>query len=99
MRLPTTFSILGHTILVERRKPGWDALSKHGECNDETGEIHIKEGLLPSIEDMVILHEVIHMIDGLTCLHLSEEQVEGLGNGLYQFLAENNFDVRKGKGK
>jgi hypothetical protein len=95
MRLPTTFHILGHDVTVYRVKTGFYTSKKLAECNDETGEIHVKEGLLPSIEEMTVLHEVIHMIDGLMDIGLSEDQTSQLGNGLYQFLHDNNFDVRK----
>jgi hypothetical protein len=95
MRLPTEFNILGHKILVGRVKTCWDNDDKLGQCDTELGIIRVKEGLLPSLEENIVLHEVIHMISEFADIPLDEDQVVALGNGLYQFLKDNNFDVRK----
>jgi hypothetical protein len=66
-----------------------------GECDTELAVIRVKQGMEPTIEESTVLHEVMHFICDHLGLELEEQQVSALGQGLYQFLSDNNFDVRK----
>lgn len=95
MKLPRKLRLLGHDILVERVKIGLSASTTLGQYDSESGEIRVREGLEPSIEDATVLHEVVHVIDVTLCLSLSEDQVVGVAQGIFAFLADNDFMQRK----
>lgn len=95
MKLPTKFRILGHEVFVERVSAEFARAGKMAEVSVEQGVIRVKAGMEPTIEEATVLHEVVHFICHHLGLELEEEEVCGVAQGLYQFLSENNFDVRK----
>jgi hypothetical protein len=95
MKLPAKLRVLGHNILVERVKVGFTTTTVQGEYDSEQGIISVRMGMEPSIEEATVLHEVIHVIDVALDLGLSEDQVVGVAQGLFQFLADNEFMQRK----
>ena len=95
MKLPTKLRVLGHDILVKRVNVGLSMTRNIGEYDADHAVITVKMGLETSVEDATILHEVIHAIDNTLNLDMSEEQVTGVAQGIFQFLADNSFYTRK----
>ena len=81
--------ILGHPITVTRVKPSLKGMDNMGECESFKGTISIRSDLEESVYTATLLHEVLHMLDHYLELKLSEEQVTGLGEGLFSALRDN----------
>jgi hypothetical protein len=92
--------ILGHPIEVTTVKQLLKGSENLGECESNDGTIRIRADLEESIYTATLLHEILHMIDHYLELELSEEQVVGLGEGLFSTLRENpelTNKIRDGK--
>jgi hypothetical protein len=81
--------ILGHPITVNSVTPSLKGMDNMGECESFKGTITIREDLEESMYTATLLHECLHLIDHYLELKLSEEQVTGLGEGLFSTLREN----------
>lgn len=66
-----------------------------GECDVCGGEIIVTATLKEDIKNETILHEVIHCVDEMLSIGLSEEQVNRLSVGLYAVYRENGFQLIK----
>ena len=86
MKLPKSIRIGGFTFKVERALK----INSDGDC-EGMFDIHndivwIKKGMGEQREAQVFLHEVVHAIGVVYCADtMSEEQVEGVSQGLFQF--------------
>jgi len=93
MRLPKVIKIGGHVFEVKRVK----------RCEDDADGFYDLTKQLITIDEenrkyegQVLLHEVLHAIDYVyNNAILTEEQVERLSQGLYDFLRNNKIEWRK----
>jgi hypothetical protein len=83
-----TLRILGHPVKVHLVEVPLQE-SALGQADAENGEIRIRADLEKSVEQATLLHEVIHVLDHHLDLGLTEEQVAGIGQGLFQVLRDN----------
>lgn len=60
-----------------------------GAANLSLTQVFVRRGLSNELRESVLLHELIHIIDHIHNIDLSEEQVNTLGNALYE-MGENN---------
>jgi hypothetical protein len=81
--------ILGHPITVSSVEPSLKGMDNMGECESFKGTITIRGDLEESVYTATLLHEILHLIDHYLELKLSEEQVTGLGEGLFSTLRDN----------
>ena len=87
--------ILGHVVQIETF--GRDGTAHKGECEYDRNEIRIGDWLHDSMAEATLLHEIVHFIDDCLDLNLSEEQVAGVAQGLYQVLCDNPEFLRRKK--
>src|SRR5580704_13092949 len=88
--LPKKLRILGHDVFVEEVNLPPMANSKDiGECDTDASEIRLGVWLEQSISRATLLHEVIHFIDHTLDLDMTEAQVTGVAQGLFQVLRDN----------
>lgn len=61
----------------------------YGQILYDEEKIKLKSDLTQNMLKCTLLHEVVHGIDEQNAINLTEEQVEKLGVGLYQFIRDN----------
>lgn len=66
----------------------------YGRCNHGTNTIIINDSYSKEQREATLLHEVIHVVDNYAGLDLSERQVKGLANMLYQVIKGNNWRIK-----
>lgn len=86
---PRKVSILGRVFKITYVIKGPLEDDELGEVDLSTQKMSILEGLSADKERSVVLHEIIHGIDDILDLGLSEEQVNGLENGLFAVMRDN----------
>lgn len=79
--------ILGKTYTIE--EVPLKQLKANGICDFSCQTIKVATPLLPDEAKDVILHEVIHAVDHLLDLELTERQVQVLATGLMAVFAAN----------
>ncbi len=82
--------ILGHRVTVTRVRRALLS-DPMGEADHQRGEIRIVRGLEPSVERATLLHEIVHIVNDHLDLGLSEEQVTGVAQGVFQVLEDNQL--------
>lgn len=89
-KLPKKLRILGRDVSVSLVAKGpMLASSEYGEADLDSGEIRIGDWLCESHARSTLLHEIVHFIDDDLELGMTEEQVGGLAQGLFQVLRDN----------
>jgi len=89
-KLPKTLRILGRDVAVSLVAKGpMVASQEYGEADLDDSEIRIGDWLCESRARATLLHEVVHFIDDDLGLGMSEEQVAGVAQGLFQALRDN----------
>lgn len=83
---PTKLKILGKQWTVTYAPMTKEEL---GECDLESQNLTIKDGLKVEQETSTLLHECIHAISDSLGLGLSEKQVQGLETGLFDLNTAN----------
>lgn len=61
----------------------------YGKIFYDKREIYINDDYDEEQQKVTLLHEVLHGVDEIYGLGLSEDQVEGLGHGLYALIKDN----------
>jgi hypothetical protein len=89
-----TLRILGHKVIVSTVSRTL-AHERKGESEPDACSIRIVEGLEASVYQATLLHEIVHCIDDYLDIGLSEDQVCGLAQGLFQVLEDNPSLLRK----
>ena len=89
MKRPKTVRILGRVFKVTYVIKGSLADDELGEVDLGKQRIAILEGMAADKERAVLLHEIVHGIDDILDLRMSEKQVEGIENGLFAVLSDN----------
>ena len=89
MPRPKRISILGRNFKVTYVIKGGLEDDELGEVDLNKQRIAILEGLAADKERAVVLHEIVHGIDDILDLKLTERQVEGLENGLFAVIKDN----------
>jgi hypothetical protein len=91
MKIPNKVKIGGHWFKVEYKSDDEDGYEQAGTRFAWRGKIRIQKDLMPSKQESVFLHEIIHEIDWQHGLKLEENKIETLGEMLYQVLEDNNL--------
>ena len=68
--------VIGRSLKIE---DGW----ARGICHAYTNTVAIDGDLGKAQQEITLLHELIHAVDDVLSIDLSEEQVHALGAGLY----------------
>lgn len=89
LKKPVVLKILGHDVTVKTVKRTLFATPNIGEADSEKGEIRLVEGLERSVYEATLLHEVLHIIDHHLDLDVTEAQITGLAQGLFQVWKDN----------
>lgn len=84
-----TLRILGHNVCVSLVTSPMGSTDVIGEADYQGGQIRILANLEQSVFQATLLHETIHIIDHHLGLQLSEEQVAGIAQGLFQVFRDN----------
>jgi hypothetical protein len=95
--LPNKLTIGGHKFnvqAVEHVSEG-DATS-WGQVVYGTCEIRIRNKLIPSKQEAVLLHEALHVICDDANLAFKEVQIDTLGEAVYAFIKQNPHWIRLG---
>lgn len=106
MKIPKTLKIGGHDIKVIYPYVFTEVDGKYGQFDHAAKEIRISNldsGGQERAESGVLvtlLHEIVHVVDYLTGHHgfsgdNGENKIEGLSEGLFQVLRDNDLDFRK----
>ena len=64
-----------------------------GSYNQRTSELNIDSALFGEIRDRVFLHELMHVIALNYEVHLAEDDITRLANGLYEFLMDAGIEL------
>lgn len=91
MKIPSKVKIGGHWFEVVLKSDCHDDYEKSGTRNPWANRITVQKDMVQSKKESCFLHEIIHEIDWQLGLKLQEDQIEGLGEGLYQVLIDNDF--------
>lgn len=93
MKIPETVRVCGldYKVIKSESLAIKDGLT--GSHNPETLVIEVHNHFAgPARMEQVFFHELVHAIDEhYMNKKLEEDQVNALGNGIYQVLADNNF--------
>lgn len=86
-----TLKILGcdYTVI---EKPVAE-LGKRGFFNGERQTLEVAAEMPQQAKEATVLHEVIHALDFMMSIGLSEKQVKRLEHGLYQVLTANGISL------
>ena len=60
-----------------------------GECDYDKSVMSIRDGMESQQERKTVLHETLHAVSDQMGLNLSEKQIVGLENGLFQVTVDN----------
>jgi hypothetical protein len=98
MRLPKKVIIAGHEITVRYARGLVDGENDcWGLYKDSNHTIYIKSGMDSSRKQEIFLHEIIHAIDHIHVLNLSEKAVKILGIEILGLFKNNRFSIRSKK--
>jgi len=89
MKIPNKVKIGSHTYEVKYHNGPMTDLA--GRCDGELNLIHLNKRFIKSKQESILLHEVIHTLNWMHDLSLNEGQVSSLGEGIHQFLTDNNL--------
>jgi hypothetical protein len=94
MKIPSSVDVMGQEFSVKKRKENKrsDCI---GICYAHKNRIEIDRNLHPDKAGETFLHEVIHAIEQNMNLRMTENQVNNLALGLYQFLKNNKINFYK----
>ena len=93
MKIPSEVKVGPYTYkvtivdIVDKNNPAYIGMARH----DSDKEIRLCNDLDRDKMESVFLHELIHCIDTLFRIGLTEEQVNQLEAGLYMVLKQNNL--------
>ncbi len=95
MRLPKTLKI-GYAVYKVRRVSGLHDSEGHtlwGSRDPNAAEIKLDAVLVDGHPHLfaTVLHEALHEISDQYCLHLAEDDIDRLANGLTAFLQDNKL--------
>lgn len=91
MNIPEKVRIGGHEIEVTFEKSMARDMDTMGTSCFNALQIRIDETLPQTAKESVFLHEIIHIIDRMNNIELSEKQVIQLESGLYQVIQDNKI--------
>ena len=83
--------VLGCNVRVITEDPGNWAIGGLGRCDFRSSTIRLREGMSPDVRGTVFFHELIHYIDGLLSIELSEQAIDGLAVGMYSLYKNNDM--------
>lgn len=66
-----------------------------GDMNPKTGKIRLTNKYGQETLESTLIHEVLHAIDDMYGVGLTENAVEALGNGIYTVLKDNDLKITK----
>ena len=94
MNIPKSVNISGIIYKVEFVDKADDAINKfnlYGNIDFVDCKIKIADGMDKQMQDITLIHEVLHGIAQGYSVDLKEDEVERLSNGIYAVLKNNNF--------
>lgn len=86
---PAKVKVIGKTYAVRYVTGSPLEEGDTGECDYDAAIISIRDGIESQLERSSLLHEVLHALDDQLNLRLTEKQIEGLENGLFQIAVDN----------
>jgi hypothetical protein len=99
MKRPASVRVLGREFAIAYVKGKPLEKDELGEVDLHEYKIAVRDGLAADKEKAVALHEVVHAIDDILELNMTEKQVNGMENGLFAFLRENPRFINWLRGK
>ena len=66
-----------------------------GDMNPKTNKIRLTNKYGQGALESTLIHEVLHAIDDMYGVGLTENAVEALGNGIYTALKDNGLEITK----
>ena len=94
MKVPRKISIAGHEISIKHKKGlnvgGQEAW---GVWDDAKHIIYLRFGMDKTRKQEILIHEIIHAIDHIHVLHLSERVVKILGVEIVAAIRNNNLKL------
>ena len=88
VRMPSSVKIVGKAFKIKYYDPS-QGFQDHGQMNESTRTILIAAGQLPIDEADTVLHEVLHGIDCVFDLSLTEHQVRMVATALIGMFQDN----------
>ena len=94
MKVPRKISIAGHEIAIKHKK----GLSINGQeawgiWDDDKHIIYLRFGMDKTRKQEILIHEIIHAIDHIHVLNLSERVVKILGVEIVAVIRNNNLKL------
>jgi len=89
MKIPPTIKIGGHIYDIEYHCSEMIRLA--GMADGEENVIHINERFADSKKESILFHEIVHTIDWMNDLKLTEQQTASISEGMYAVLKDNKL--------
>lgn len=94
MKLPTKIIVCGHEIQIRHKTK---LIVNGAECwglyHDEANTIYLKSGMSRDRKLEILLHEVIHVIEAIHVLDLTEKAVRILAIEILAFVVNNRIRI------
>jgi hypothetical protein len=96
MKIPKKLSICGHQYIIKYSSElTYEGKEVWGLIDGAKNIIYLKKGMPPTRKMEILLHEVIHAIEEIYVLNLSEIAVKQLALGILSAVRDNKLDLLK----
>lgn len=95
MNLPKVIKVCGHDIHIKYKKGlNVDGIEAWGVYDDAKATIWLRMGMDRTRKMEILLHELIHAIDHIQVLNLSEKAVKALGVEVLAVIRNNKLKIK-----
>jgi len=91
MKIPKTLRISGHDVKVNLKKDLARDERNMGQSCLHGMYINIDATILKTMQESTLIHEILHVINELNNIELSEKQIIQLECGIYQIINDNKL--------
>lgn len=95
MKTPNKMVIDGITWRVQEKAPMHLTTDFAGRTNYQESIITLDKRMTADKKANTFLHELIHLVSSSRCLHLEEDDVNSLANGLFDLITRYKLDFRE----
>jgi hypothetical protein len=85
------FKLFSKMVLVQQFEPHDRSDLAMGRSEERKNIVSVASDMPDDLKEETLLHETIHLISANLMLGLTENQVQGLSIGLYDFLKSNGL--------
>jgi Zn-dependent peptidase ImmA (M78 family) len=95
VKRPERVRVLGKQFQIKFHPEGSEEMEGNlGMCSYDKQIVYVEEGMPLENEQSTVFHELIHAVEEMMQLGLSEEHVKGLEVGLFALLRDNPSFVK-----